>query len=222
MGLFSCNNDFMERGLGVLISLLIVTGIFVIALMWQRDGVVLQESTSNSNNTSGWVTYRNDDAGFELKYPEELRLRKYAGITKEDGVVLNDDKEHVDLWRGVFKASGFRRDFCYNSEGGDKSVLYFELSDFVQRLTQCGEGIMCPTGSESFDILSKPESFILDGVPAIRFTMKGLFVDCYTADFFPEPVTVIYADYEGKRVQVWLRTGDMTATRILETFEFVR
>jgi len=52
--------------IGILVIIILAGGI----LAWQYSGI--QKKKETGNETADWKTYRNEDFGYEIKYPEEL------------------------------------------------------------------------------------------------------------------------------------------------------
>lgn len=75
-----------------LISILLIC-IFVVSgcqkQQPQNNQVKNQEQTESEVNTSGWQTYRNEEYGFELKYPESIRIEKFASAPNTAGLLLD-------------------------------------------------------------------------------------------------------------------------------------
>ncbi len=64
----------------VLIIIFLIGGIFVLQYWWIPKGEVLQEVIEPEevieDETDGWKVYRNEEYGFEIKYPESWRVAR--------------------------------------------------------------------------------------------------------------------------------------------------
>jgi len=63
----------LNKKISTLVGILIIVLVAVIAggiLAWQYFGI--PEKKETGNETADWKTYRNEDYGYEIKYPEEL------------------------------------------------------------------------------------------------------------------------------------------------------
>ena len=73
----------MNQKLIVILSGVVVVLVLGYSFLWMKSGLI-DYGSQTKDEVSGWKTYRDDNKGFEFKYPEKLKL-----VKEENKVILN-------------------------------------------------------------------------------------------------------------------------------------
>ncbi len=191
-----------QKGFSKIAAIAIIAIVIAIAGWWfyRRPytnifpiGLITPPASYTPNPAAGWQTYRNQEAGFEIKYPDSWFLKKDISDQSVMVLIASDDRQ-------------------YRTPG--ESIATIDIS--VIRSERVGTSYF----SDSNDDVASTSEVVIDGVTgkknthnlgdyySLVITNKGL-----TYDFYVEPKRLV----QGKTTDY-----SNTINQILATFKFIK